>query len=270
MTQTFKNFCKSIGLDHSKIAPMLEENYEGDEKEIASEYLEIRKKLIEQELKPDLEKAINKVAFGKSTIKAMRDYNKALGLGFSSDDIKEMKFEDFVEAAKKAFETKGETTDSEYKQKYDDLLESMQSSKNEFESQINALKSEHETALNSERQKNQDFIGKLNFSKAVAKKELGVSKEHLDIFKKHWYSEITSKYNIQEDGAITDKDGNKAINFEGNGHYLKIDEALDYLIDRDKAGKKSRGSEDVDDKNFSDNQSEEYNDLRSRMIAKSN
>lgn len=103
------------------------------------------------------------------------------------------------------------------------LEESRDSWKTKFETETDKLIREKEEVIKS------IFRDRL-FEEKFSAINWGVKEAMLSIVQDRIKEEIMSRYNIDEEGNLTSKDGGEALNFENTGVYTTLNQPIEYLV----------------------------------------
>lgn len=208
--------------------------------EIFGRVSEVSKINLEKELRDAITEDVRNSTYAKSVIKALNTINEKFELGLANSDIKSAKIEDVLDQAKEKFAAKKPNDNKEVeglKQKLDEISSISEKEKealvNEYESKINELQA---TITN--------FHLNNEFSKSFDKISFGCEAVQIPAWKKTIMNEIGASYQIGENGALKAIDGTPALNPEKTKKWEKLDDAVEYFIDKYKLRKVSGASEE--------------------------
>jgi len=276
MNKNLQILANAIGLnpDHLKNALEAEEG-SFDVAAISKEFKAVQASIIRKELESDYDKKLQE-NFGTARIKFMSDLNKNLSLGYNNSDIKGMDYDAFLKESvekveRRVNEHEGQT-DEELTKKYNSLVTQLDQVTQGYESKITDIKTTLQEKISAAQREAEKYIVDSEFSRNYSKFELGVLPEHREVWGDRIKNDILSKYKVNADGSLTDKDGNAAVNFTGNGVYTKIEEPIAFLVDKYKIAKVSGGNDNKPPVKpgvrTSDDKSQQYNDMRTRFAEK--
>lgn len=275
--ENFLKLAAMIGLNPNHVETLAtKEADEIDFESISNDFNTTKKTVIKRELEDDFKKRLG-VEYGKSVIKFMKDVNKNLDLGFSSTDLEKKKLEDFMAESKTIISERStqsnEGEDSEYKTKYNDMVKKFDELKESYDTKIDNLTKTHSKEVEKLTTEKQSYIIDREFNEVFKDIEFGISKAHLDVWKKQIKSDILEKYKVLENGGITGLDDESAVNFTEDASYTHLSQPVKYLVDKYELGKKSggrnvvRNSEGADGP--TDGKGEAYSKLHANLVQAS-
>lgn len=244
MTESLKKFFDTIGVQDDLRANLLaEEPAEDFDLDVSLETFNnaqqaVWKKKLQSSFSSDFD-----AKFTVNKLKLAKQIAKAAGLEKSTREIEELGFDGVVKLVpdfiKNQVTAASKHTDDELRGKletwktqavtYKEEKESLEAS---MEEKINGIKTQADSEILNFR------LGGV-FNNQFKKIDYGVPVEHRELFEEKARKEIQQKWKIDAEGNITDQDGGKAVNFEGNGVYTHISEPIAYLASKYNVIKKS-------------------------------
>lgn len=254
MTDNLKTFLKAIGISDELVTQLTAETppEDFDLNDSTNSYLALREDLFKTKFGKTMlsQKDVDdKFNIYRNTLK--QKINKSLGMGHSRADLDVMELEDFfkktaefvdgkITAASKATDDELKAKLTETESKLVTLNEAIQQLEDDKTAEIDKIKGEYDAKL-----KARDFD--VTFGNAFSKIELGVSAEQALVFKDFFKREILTKmgddYSVDLEGNIKGDNPRGMTNFEQNGFYTKLEQPIEYLVEKHKIGKKSNGAE---------------------------
>lgn len=236
LTDAQKEFCSKTNFNPETFEALTAETLpEGFVVEDAAKaYNDIKLSLNKKALEAEFDKN-SKTNYGKTLIKVMRDLNTTLDLGFTSDEIKEIDYKDFLnEKLKGTIDAKiaesSTNGDDELKQRYDSVVDKLQKQSEAHNAKITEITSTYESKLTESGTEISKYIQDNEYEMAWNRAKVGVSEEHRPVYKKFFKDKIFENYRTAKGGALTDLKGERAMNFSEDGVFETIDQPLEALI----------------------------------------
>lgn len=181
--------------------------------------------------------------FEKHRISLAAEISKKLGLQMSRADIKELGWKKFVDQAsetvKDSIQKASKATDDSLK----DEIRTLQEEKIAAIQEKERLEDEIETRVQTKTKVLQQELNSFAVDHLfdVQFKELPFPDSHADVYQDYIRNQIESKYEIHKDGRLTQDEGKDAVNFEGNGYFKTVGEAVKYIYETKKMNPKHKG-----------------------------
>jgi len=252
MTKLLTEFWAKMNYPPDVLRTLLTPDYEGDEAPedypdaalLANSFAETQSKLFKSTsglfTKEDMD-----VEFTKHRAKQISDINKAFGLGHSRSQLTDLEWKDVLTAAKAKVDADiqeaTESTDETLKSKLHDL----QNEKIKIMQEKVALEESIDTQVAAktatlEAELNKESVDRL-FHDIYDEFKWPEGSKH--IYQDFIRNKVSSKYEIHRDGRLTMDGGKDAINFEGNGHYTHLKDAVKYLHESEGMDPKHKGGQ---------------------------
>ena len=246
MTEELKKLLSQLGISGDYLKNLTAETPAEDFDPAAAydAYSKSRKAVLLKSLKPEIDAKIeagHKVA-QKTFAKKVA---KALDLELTGSEAEKAGLDGVLalvpDRIKAIEETAAGQTDAELRNQLQALKDKIQ----ESTTALSTANADFETKLQRVEREKQEAIHERDlrdlFQLKFDKIKYGATPEHVKLFKESAKRKIADKYKIEKDGTIFDKDGTSAINFEENGTYATLDEAILYLATEANVLEKSKG-----------------------------
>lgn len=251
MTKLLKEFWGKMNYPPEMLTTLLTPDPEGeppedypDAEELAKQFSETQQKLFKSAsglfTKEDVD-----TQFAQYREKIISDVNKSLGLGYTRSQLSDVEWKGILAQAKaardKAVEEATAATDETLKSKLHELgnekikiLQEKEALEESIEAQVAAKTAALEAELNKE------SVDRLYHD---IYDEFKWPEQSKHIYQSFIRNTIGSKYEIHRDGKLTQDGGKEAINFEGNGHYTHLKDAVKYLYESEGMDPKHKGGQ---------------------------